>query len=237
MSPVCRSLAIWACVLLGAGCSGGLRLGARDALRQSIATAYGIHSFADVEMLRYTFHVQAGGRHTQRAWTWSPGTDTVVFEAGEGRQPTIYRREYLSTTPPEELRQIDAWFINDRYWLLFPLQIAWDRTARVSDTGPALTPIRKVPAQRVVVTYPPEGGYTPGDVYEIFIDGQKRLVEWIYRRGGAPEPTRITTWEDHRWAGPLLVALDRHGPDDGFRVWFTDVAVKMKGSDRWMEAD
>jgi hypothetical protein len=233
-----RCTLIWMCALVTTvGCSSGLRLGARDAMRNQVAASYGIHSFGDVDMLRYTFNVQAGGKLTQRAWTWSPGSDTVTFAPTGGGPPTIYRREYLSETPPADLKQIDGWFINDRYWLLFPLQLAWDRDARVSDTGPALTPIRGVPAQRVLVTYPPDKGYTPGDVYEIFLDGQHRLVEWIYHRGGAPEPTRITTWEDHRWVGPILIALDRHGPGEDFRVWFSAVAVKMKGSDRWIEAD
>jgi len=39
-------------------------------------------------------------------------------------------------------------------------------------------------------------------------------------------------------AGPLLVALDHRGTGDGkpLRIFFTDVAVKLAGSDTWVPA-
>jgi hypothetical protein len=88
-------------------------------------------------------------------------------------------------------------------------------------------------ARRIVVSYPPEGGYTPGDVYELFIDDDGLIAEWIYRRGGATTPTRMSTWEDHRRLGPLLVSLDHQGPD-GFRVWFSDVALMLRNGEDWL---
>ena len=86
----------------------------------------------------------------------------------------------------------------------------------------------------VVVSYPTEGGYTPGDAYDLFLDKNDRIIQWVYRRGGAKEPTRITTWEDHRQVGPLLLALNHYGQDKNFHVWFTDVAVKTVSANTWI---
>ena len=91
-------------------------------------------------------------------------------------------------------------------------------------------------ATRLIVTYPPTGGYTPGDVYELFVDKDHKVTHWIYRRGGSPKPTRITTWEDNKQLGPLTVSMNHTGSDGKFRLYFTDVAVKLTGSDQWIEA-
>jgi hypothetical protein len=87
-----------------------------------------------------------------------------------------------------------------------------------------------------VVTYPPAGGYTPGDVYELYLDDRFRLTQWVYRRGGSEKPSRITTWEDHRRVDALTFSLNHQGEDQNFRVWFTNVGVKMIGVDSWMFA-
>ena len=85
-----------------------------------------------------------------------------------------------------------------------------------------------------MVSYPAAGGYTPGDVYDLYLDDRHRLTQWVYRRGGAEKPTRISTWEDHREVGPLTISLNHQGEDENFRVWFTNVGVKMAGADSWL---
>jgi hypothetical protein len=67
--------------------------------------------------------------------------------------------------------------------------------------------------------------------------------------GGAPSQTPlwagdgfpkvyISTWEDYKKAGPLLFSADHEGTGDGkpLRVFFSDVAVKVTGSDNWISA-
>ena len=61
----------------------------------------------------------------------------------------------------------------------------------------------------------------------------------MYRRGGPKKPSVvIATWEGYKNAGPLLVSTEHHGTADGkpFQLTFTDVAVKVAGSDNWMNA-
>ena len=47
----------------------------------------------------------------------------------------------------------------------------------------------------------------------------------------------VADWKAYKRAGPLLFSLDHHGKADGhpFRLTFTNVAVKLEGSDTWVE--
>jgi hypothetical protein len=129
--------------------------------------------------------------------------------------------------------------MNDQYWLTFPLHVAWDTSANVEDKGMHKLPIGTGSGDWVVVKYPDGVGYTPGDTWELFVGPDKRVKAFVYRRGGPKKPSVvIATWKDYKKAGPLLVATDHPGTADGkpFRMFFTDVAVKLAGSDTWVPA-
>jgi hypothetical protein len=207
---------------------------AAESLHVRVAESYGVKSFADIEAIRFTFNVDLGEKKIARSWVWEPQSGKVTFGGPGG--PFEYNRSELDKNPTDEMKKIDAWFINDQYWLLFPLHLVWDDKAAVEDTGEHNLPMGNGKETRLVVSYPPSGGYTPGDVYELFIDDNNRISQWVYRRGGSAEPTRVTTWEDHRKVGPLTVSFKHEGNDGKFRLWFTDFAVKLKSSESWVEA-
>ncbi len=203
-----------------------------DSLAARVAAASGTADFDQVAALRFTFNVQKGQMHKQRSWVWSPATDMVTLVPG-GKDDR--GAAYLRSAVTDELQQVDGWFVNDSYWLLFPLHLAWDEFAALEESEGAVTsPIAGLPTRRLAVTYPSAGGYTPGDVYELYVDEADRVVEWVYRRGGAAEATRRASWQQYQSFGPLTLSLDRPGDDGNFRVWFTDVAVQVKGSDEWV---
>ena len=103
-----------------------------------------------------------------------------------------------------ELPEIEPAFTNDQYWLLFPFHVAWDSSATVTDEGIQKMPIGNASAERVVVKYPSEGGYSEGNTRELYVGTGKRVEEMIYRRGGTKKPSLvIATWADHKKAGPL----------------------------------
>ena len=58
------------------------------------------------------------------------------------------------------------------------------------------------------------------------------------RAASAAGSVVVATWADYKKAGPLLVSLDHRGTADGkpLRVFFSDVSVKLTGSDAWMNA-
>jgi hypothetical protein len=202
--------------------------------RQQIAESYGFQYFSNVEKIQYTFNVKKGEKQVTRFWIWEPHLDRVTYKGMDYQEAITYSRNEIIRTESNKLKKIDAWFINDNYWLLFPYHVAWDTNAKVKDTGRKRLPMGHGEAKCVVVTYPKSGGYTPGDVYDLYVDDQYRLTQWVYRRGGSEKPTRISTWDDHRNVGPLTLSLNHQGEDKNFRVWFTNVGVKMQGADSWL---
>jgi hypothetical protein len=208
-------------------------------ISEQIAKTYGLDSFSQIEGIRYTFNIRA--LNLSRTWVWEPKTDQVSYEgkdkAGEPVKLT-YLRAQLSSQAAIVKDEIDPAFINDQYWLLFPLHLVWDSSAKVEDTGMQKLPLGKGSARRVVVTYPPEG-YSPGDTWELFVGTDKRIREWVYHHGGSPQWTAAWSWEDYKRAGPLLISLDHPGKKDGkpVRVSFSDVAVKLVGeANTWVKA-
>jgi hypothetical protein len=237
MKPVLTLVMV---VLLNSGlaaCAGGNKESRALEVRQRIGQSYGVQYFDQIEQVQYTFNVHKGDQHARRFWIWEPKHDKVTFDGLDYKDPITYYRKDLQTSPSTQLKSIDAWFINDNYWLLFPFHVAMDTRTRIEDLGRQKLPMGEGEAACVVVTYPAEGGYTPGDVYELYLDANFRLMQWIYRRGGSETPTRIATWEDHRRLGPMVFSLNHQGDDGNFRVWFTQVGVKLAGVDGWIFMD
>ena len=216
----------------------------RPPIAEEVAKAYGLDSFNQIEGLRYTFNIEAGGKlKVSRTWTWEPKADRVSFEgkdkAGKPLKAT-YVRSQLSSQSDAVKTEVDPAFVNDQYWLLFPLHVAWDTSAKVEDKGKQKLPLGKGSAEEVVVTYPSDlGGYTPGDTWTLFVGPDKRVQQFVYHRGGSVKPSVvIAAWTDYKKAGPLLIALEHRGTADGkpVRVFFSNVAVKVAGSDKWVNA-
>jgi len=209
-------------------------------IAEQIAKTYGLDSFGQVEAIRYTWNVDAPGRKIFRTWEWSPKTDTVSYEGKdkEGNPVKVrYQRSQLSSQSDAIKKEIDPAFANDQYWFLLPLHIVWDG-ATVTDEGKQKLPLGEGSARRVVAKYPSEGGYQPGDTWELYAHTDKRIEQIVYHHG-APKPRLVmTTFADYMKAGPLLIATDHRGIADGkpIRIFFSDVSVKLTGSDKWIAA-
>src|SRR5207253_153192 len=122
---------------------------------------------------------------------------------------------------------------------LFPLHLVWDTGATVQDAGIQRLPLGKGSARKVVVKYPSEAGYTPGDTWDLYVGKDLKVRQMFYHRGGPAKPTLvIVSWADYKKAGPLPVSLEHRGTADGkpVRVFFSNVAVKVSGSSTWMDA-
>lgn len=215
----------------------------RPAIAQQIAKTYGIDSWDQVEALRYTFHLDAGPKFKLvRSWIWEPKTGKITYEGPDkAGKPTkiTYSRAQLATQPDAVKNEIDPAFFNDQYNLLFQFHLIWDTGATVEDAGMAKLPLGKGKARKVVTKYPATGGATPGDTWELYVAPDGRIRELFFRHGGPTKPSVfVAAYLDHKKAGPLLFALNHKGKADGkpARVFFTNVAVKVTGSDTWLEA-
>jgi hypothetical protein len=214
----------------------------RPPIAEQIAKAYGLESFGQIEAIRYTFSAQLPGVNISRTWVWHPKTDEVSYEGKdkEGKPVKVsYVRSQLGGAPAKVTDVIDPDFVNDQYWLLLPFHVYWDSSADVQDMGMQKLPSGKGSAKQVVVKYPSEGGYSSGDTWELYLGPDSRIQEMVYRRGGPKKPSLvITSWEGYEMAGPLLISTEHSGTADGkpLHLSFSNVAVKLAGSDTWVSA-
>jgi len=220
---------------------------------EEMAKAYGLDAWRQIEGIRYTWNAEFpgsvkpfdGGSGTikvSRTWEWDPTTGTVSYEGKDNNgQPlkVTYQRSQLSSQSDAIKNEIDPAFLNDQYWLLFPFHVVWDSSATVTDEGMQKMPIGNASAERVMVKYPSDGGYSEGDTWELYVGPDKRIEEFIYHRGGTKKPSVvITTWADYKKAGPLLISTDHRGTADEkpVRISLSDVSVKATGSENWIKA-
>jgi hypothetical protein len=150
-----------------------------------------------------------------------------------------YSHSQASTQSDMVKNVIDPAFVNDQYWLIFPFHAYWDSGANVQDKGMQPLPLGGGSGQLLSVKYPSDIGYTPGDTWDLYIGHNNRVEQFIYHRGGPKKPSVvIATWQGYKKAGPLLVATDHRGTADGqpLTLTFTDVAVKVNGSNDWTAA-
>jgi hypothetical protein len=204
--------------------------GEADDARERIGRAYGLEGWDRVEELRYTFNAKSGERETRRSWVWRVKERTVTFrDEVAGTEPFTYSLDDVGDDPPEQLKNIDHRFINDQYWLLFALHVAWDTDASVTVADDQPLPIGDGRATKVTVQYPEQGGYTPGDAYDVYVDANDRVLQWVFRKGGRPEPSLAAAWDDQRQFGPLLIPTRFRWSDGSVKIWFSGVEVKAGG--------
>jgi hypothetical protein len=215
----------------------------RPPIVEKLADTYGLKSFSQIDAIRYTWHAQFPGVDISRTWTWEPKTGQITYEGKDkdGKPVKVtYLRGQLSSQSGDVKDNIDPGFQNDNYWLIFPFHVYWDTSATVTDEGQQKLPIGAGSADKVVVKYPSTlGGYTPGDTWTLYVGKDGRVEEFRYDRGGDRKPKLvIATWTGYKMAGPLLVSTEHRGTADGkpFHLWFTDVAVKLAGSNTWTDA-
>jgi hypothetical protein len=206
---------------------------------EQIAKAYGLDSWGQIDAIRYTFNIP--GFKLSRTWTWEPKADRVTYEGKDkdGKPVKVtYVRSQLNSQPDNVKKEIDPGFINDQYWLVFPFHLVWDG-APIEDKGMQKLKLGKGSARQVVVKYSSDGGYTPGDTWALYVGDDNLVKELEFHHGGSAKPSVvIATWVGYKKAGPLVISTDHVGTADGkpFSLSFTNVAVKLAGSDTWIDA-
>jgi hypothetical protein len=216
----------------------------RPPILEQIAKTYGVDSFGQIEAIRYTWNGEITGLFkAAHVWEWEPKTGKISYE-GKDKDGKPVKVTYIQSQPNSQSAivkdQIAPSFVNDNYWLLFPLHAFWDTSATVTDQGMKKLPMGNGSAKLVSVKYPAEaGGYTPGDTWDLYVGKDNRVEEFVYQRGG-PQPPQlvIAPWTGYKKAGPLLFSTEHRGTADGkpLHIFISDLSVKLTGSDVWIKA-
>jgi hypothetical protein len=216
----------------------------RAPILEKVAKTYGVDSWDKIEAIRYTWNGEIPGLFkASHAWEWEPKSGKISYEGKDkdGKPVKVtYDSSQLNSQSDQVKNEIEPSFVNDNYWLLFPLHAYWDTSATVTDEGMKKLPIGSGSADLVSVKYPAEaGGYTPGDTWDLYVAKDDRVLAMVYHRGGDKKPTLVTaSWAGYKKAGPLLISTEHRGTADGkpLHIFITNVAVKLAGSDAWVKA-
>lgn len=180
----------------------------------SILARYGLEAFKKAQEVRFTFHAGKFGLGISHTWIFHPKSDSVTRVDG-GKS--------FSLKSPGKHKGLAKDFANDWYWLSFPLHLGLDKGITITvDSATASSPVRGESLTRVQVAYPKQGGFTPGDIYELWAAPDGTIREWKYHRKGGKRGLQWK-WDNHLTTGGVTFALDHDGP---FRIHFTDVEVR-----------
>ncbi|MCC5936245.1 MAG: hypothetical protein JJU34_03080 [Lunatimonas sp.] len=191
-------------------------------LPMQVAKAYGFDNLEQVAKISYTWNVRRDSVTVlTRDWAW----DRIKGEVGYAGPDTTVT--YLIAEKTAELDAIDQRFINDKYWLMFPFQLAWDTGYRYEVTEDQRSPIQGIQGTKLSIIYNDADGYTPGDAYDLYLNSELQIVEWVFRRGNGPDG-RAVTWENIQEFEGISLTLDHRNESGDKFIWFSNVKVTKK---------
>lgn len=182
---------------------------------QKIANANGFEHWKNVSEIEFTFNTSRGAR----SWSWQPKTQNVVLiNKGDTISYNRLKIDSLSL-------QADRAFINDKFWLLAPYQLVWDKGTTISEPIKETAPISKIEMNKITITYSSEGGYTPGDAYDFYYSDDFMVKEWVYRKENSETPSLMTTWEDYQDFNGIKISTMHKNLEDNWQLYFTGIKV------------
>jgi hypothetical protein len=191
-----------------------------DPLPLKVAKAYGFENFSKVDKISYAWNVQPNPETVRtRHWEWLVKEQLVKFTDAD----TSYT--YSLETAKEDMPPADGGFINDKYWLMFPFQLAWDTGYSYEVTEETPAPISGEKSTLLTIVYNQEDGYTPGDAYDLYLDANHKIREWVFRKSNNQEG-RAFTWEDEKTFNGLTFATTHKNADGNLFIWFSDIIVE-----------
>lgn len=188
---------------------------------ERIALVAGQQSLEGIAQLQFTFQVERDSKVLRaRAWTWNLQTQDVTLK--DGATTTTYNR----SQPMDSLQTLaDKSFVNDTYWLLPEYKFYTDAGTQIITKEKTIAPIAKVPLNLFTIIYGGDGGYTPGDAYDVYYNDDYVLQEWAYRAGNGPNANLQNTFANHQPFNGLTVATEHVFADGKTNIKLTNIAV------------
>ena len=192
-------------------------------IAEKIANAHGYENWKNVSAVKFTFKVDRDTiKGKGRSWIWHPKQDHIKMTAGE--TTVEYARSQMDSTHISTDRK----FINYKFWFFIPFQLVWDTSATISESKKAESPIGKEQLELITILYPNEGGYTPGDAYDIYYDKDYLIKEWTFREGNSVEPSMSTTFKNYKDFNGIKIAIDHKRDNGNWNLNFADVSITLE---------
>jgi len=189
---------------------------------EAIAKANGMDNWEKVKEINFTFNMDIDSSHYERSWNWKPKKNEVIFTSE--KDTIAYNRNNIDNA---SLRT-DQGFINDKFWLLTPFNLVWDQESYTSEHKvKSIAPISGKEMHQFTIVYN-KGGYTPGDAYDFYFEGDFRIKEWVFRKQNKKEPSLITSWEDYEDFEGIKIAKTYHRKEDGWKLYFSNIKVILE---------
>ncbi len=187
---------------------------------QAIAYANGFQHWNTVKEIRFTFNVDRDTTHFERSWSWNPKKNLVTMTSE--KDTITYNTKKIDSTS----QKADQGFINDKYWLLAPFNLVWDKESFASKHYlKSVAPISGKEMQKLTIVYKNEGGYTPGDAYDFYFEGDFIIKEWVFREKNTEKPSLITSWEDYKDYNGIKIAKTHNRNEGDWKLHFTNIEV------------
>ena len=188
---------------------------------QKIANVHGFEKWGTVSSFEFTFGGNDTIPNSGRSWIWKPKTNDITLTRNGER--FSYNRNDMDSVAIKN----DRAFINDKFWALIPFQLIWDSGATISEVEEMVSPVKAKNLNKITITYSSEGGYTPGDAYDIFFDDEYIIREWTFRRGNQDEPSLSNTFENYSDYHGLYLAKDHNMAGSDRNLQIRNIKVEL----------
>ena len=191
-------------------------------IAEKIANAHGYEKWNQVKTFEFTFGGKIEDSSSGRSWVWNPKTNDIGLTTNG--ETTEYNRNNMDSIT----LKADRGFINDKYWALIPFQLIWDEGTTISEPEKATSPINQKDLNKIIITYSNQGGYTPGDAYDIYFDDDYIIREWSYRKGNTTEPSLSNTFENYSDYNGIKVAQYHKKAEGDWNLLVRNIKVELE---------
>mgnify|MGYP006299773509 CR=1 FL=1 len=185
---------------------------------EKIAYAHGYEHWPSVEKIEFSFVVNPREQEMIRHWIWYPKKNKVTL-VNENERITYKRNNIM-----EEFVKTDKAFVNDSFWLVLPFHLVWDNV-EYEVVKSQESPIQQKESTKLIVKYPNEGGYTPGDRYDVYLNENYHIIEWAYYPSGKEKPALQNTFEDLSNFDGIKINMIHRNPHTGFQLNFRGISI------------
>ena len=104
--------------------------------------------------------------------------------------------------------------------------MVWDAGTTITEPIKEVAPISNIEMNKITILYGAEGGYTPGDAYDIYFGDDNIIKEWAFRKGNKPKAGLINTFENYKDFNGIKIAQDHKRSKGDWNLTLTDISVK-----------